>query len=63
MQETPRKYTKTTYTKNILKGDPRFEEKMMWRMTQEIRIVNWRQVVQVRDGRRRATGEVILLLG
>jgi hypothetical protein len=40
MQETPRKYTKPTYTKNNLKRDPRFEEKMMWRMTQEMRIVN-----------------------
>jgi hypothetical protein len=32
-QETPRKYAKPTYTENDLKGDPRFEGKMMWRMT------------------------------
>jgi hypothetical protein len=29
MQETPRKYTKPTYTKNDLRGDPRPDEKMM----------------------------------
>jgi len=33
MQETPRKYTKPTYTKNDSKGDPGFEGKMMWGMT------------------------------
>jgi hypothetical protein len=63
MQETLRIYTKATYAKNNLRGDPRFEEKMMWRMTQEMRSVNWRLVVQVTVGWRRATGEVIILLG
>ena len=31
--ETPGKYSKTTYTKNDLRGDPRVDGKMMWRMT------------------------------
>jgi hypothetical protein len=34
-QETPRKYTKPTHTKNNLTGDPRLDRKMMQRTTQE----------------------------
>jgi hypothetical protein len=33
IQETPRKYSKTTYTKNDLREDPRVDGKMIWRMT------------------------------
>jgi hypothetical protein len=29
MQETPRKYTNPTYTKNNLRGDPRLDGKRM----------------------------------
>jgi hypothetical protein len=62
-QETPRKYTKPTHTKNNLAGDPRLDRKMMQRMTQEkMGIVNWRQVARDRDGWRRATREVLILL-
>jgi len=32
MHERPRKYTKQTYTKNDLMGDPRLQGNMMWRM-------------------------------
>ena len=46
MQETPRKYTKSAYTKKNLREDLRLDAdgvdndiKMMW-------IVNWRQVAQ-----------------
>jgi hypothetical protein len=34
MQETPRKYTKPTYTINDLKRDPRLGGKVMWRTSQ-----------------------------
>jgi hypothetical protein len=34
-QETPRKYTKPTHTKNNLTGDPRLDRRMMQRMAQE----------------------------
>jgi len=34
-QGTPRKYTKPTYTKNGLRGNPRLDGKMMYRMTPE----------------------------
>jgi hypothetical protein len=33
MQETPRKYAKSTYSKNDLRGDPRLDGKMMQKMT------------------------------
>ena len=33
MQETPRKYARTTYTKNYLREEPRVGGKTMWRMT------------------------------
>jgi hypothetical protein len=33
MQGKPRKYTKLTYTKNDLRGDPRLYGKMMQRIT------------------------------
>jgi hypothetical protein len=35
MQETPRKCTKPTYTKNDLRGDPKLDGKMRWRITRE----------------------------
>jgi len=56
MQETPREYTKPTYTISDLRGDQTLNGKMMG-------LVNWRQVVQDRDGWRKATGEVLILLG
>jgi hypothetical protein len=36
MQETPRKYNKSTCTKDDVKGDRRLDGKMMQRMTREI---------------------------
>ena len=57
-QETPRKYTKSTYTRNYLRGRP----KVRWTDAvqndiRKMRIVNWTQVAQDRDGWRGATGE------
>jgi hypothetical protein len=42
MEETPRKYTKPTYTKNDQGEDPRPDGKMMQRI-RKMGIVNWRQ--------------------
>jgi hypothetical protein len=64
MQETPRKYTKPTYTISDPKGDrmPNGKDDVK-NDIRKMGIVNWMQVVQDRDGWRKATREVLILLG
>jgi hypothetical protein len=61
--QTPRKYTKPTFTKKRPKRRP----KARWKddVENDIRkmgFVNWRQVAQDRDGWNRATREVLIFL-
>jgi hypothetical protein len=63
-QEMVRKYNKPIYIKRWLKGRP----KARWKDEVEndirkMRIDNWRQIVQDRDGWRRAMREALILLG
>jgi hypothetical protein len=50
MQETPRKYTKPTYTKNYLRRDPRLGRKKDDAENAIMGNNNWRKVAQDRKG-------------
>jgi hypothetical protein len=50
MQGTPRKYTRPTYTKNNLKGDPKRWKDDVEKDIKKMRNVNWRHVAQDKDG-------------
>ena len=54
---------KPTYTKTHARKDLGLGGKMLQKGIQKVAILNWRHVTQNRDGWRRVTREVVILLG